>query len=53
MIIKTRQARVGAVIAVVKERHTYTNPALMVLPVIGGSADYLRWLAEQSAPEVE
>ncbi len=39
----------GTVIEAVKARHTYTNPALIVLPILGGSADYLRWLGEETA----
>ncbi len=37
----------------VKARHSYANPALVVLEVLGGSADYLRWLEEQTAAESE
>jgi periplasmic divalent cation tolerance protein len=51
MIIKTLQSQADAVIATVKEHHSYTNPALLVLPVVGGSAEYLRWLSRESAPE--
>jgi periplasmic divalent cation tolerance protein len=53
MIIKTRHSLADAVIAEVKQQHSYSNPALVVLPVIGGSADYLRWLTEETAPEDE
>jgi len=48
MIIKTRKGLVEAVIAAVKEQHPYTNPALLELPVGGGSADYLAWLIEET-----
>lgn len=51
MIIKTRQSLADAVIAEVKRQHSYTNPALLVLPIIGGSADYVRWLGEETTPE--
>jgi periplasmic divalent cation tolerance protein len=44
MIIKTRAGVAGQVIAAVKVRHSYANPALVVLPTIGGSDEYLRWL---------
>jgi periplasmic divalent cation tolerance protein len=30
----------------VKELHTYTVPEIIALPIIKGSADYLRWLKE-------
>jgi periplasmic divalent cation tolerance protein len=49
MIIKTRKELVDAVIAAVKKRHPYTNPALLVIPIEGGSADYLAWLFKETA----
>jgi periplasmic divalent cation tolerance protein len=48
MIIKTRQGAADAVIAAVKERHSYTNPALLVVPVEGGSPDYIAWLLNET-----
>ena len=51
MFIKTREALAATVIEVVKSRHSYTNPALVVLPVIDGSADYLSWLLAETLPE--
>ena len=49
MIVKTRGSLAERVIEVVKARHSYTNPALVVLPILGGSPDYLRWLCEETA----
>ena len=49
MLIKTRAALASQVIAEVRKLHPYTNPALLVLPVSDGSADFLRWIAEQTA----
>jgi len=49
MIIKTRQSLAEPVIAAVKEQHPYTNPALLVVPVEGGSGDYLAWLLKETA----
>lgn len=51
MIIKTRSGLVDAAIKEVKARHSYTNPALMVIPVEGGSADYLGWLMGETTPK--
>ena len=53
MIIKTRAGLALRVMEMVKASHSYANPALLVLPILGGSADYLRWLEEQTAPESE
>lgn len=44
MIIKTRAGLADVAIAAAKARHPYTTPAFVVLPVEGGSADYLNWI---------
>lgn len=49
MIIKTRAALADTVVAEVRTEHPYTNPALVILPIDGGSSDFLRWIAEQTA----
>ena len=49
MIIKTRQSLSGRVIEAAKALHPYTNPALVVLPIIDGSQDYVRWLMDETA----
>ncbi len=49
MIIKTRAELAEAVIAETRKLHPYDNPALVVLPMAGGSADFLRWIADQTA----
>ncbi len=46
--IKTRRALAEAVIAAAKPLHPYTVPCFLILPVEGGSADYLAWLREQT-----
>jgi periplasmic divalent cation tolerance protein len=48
MLIKTRQAAVAKVIAEVRALHSYSNPALVVLPIIEGSSDFLQWIAAQT-----
>ena len=50
MIVKTRASLAQSVIASVKEQHPYTNPALLVLPIVGGAEAYLGWLFEETAP---
>ena len=51
MIIKTRAGLAEAVIEQVSARHSYDNPALLVLPVDGGATEYLNWLRAQTTPE--
>jgi periplasmic divalent cation tolerance protein len=49
MIIKTRAALAGTVVAEARKLHPYSNPAFVVLSIDGGSADFLRWIGEQTA----
>lgn len=49
MIIKTRAGLADTVIAEARKLHPYANPAFVVLPIDGGSADFLRWIGEQTA----
>jgi periplasmic divalent cation tolerance protein len=49
MIIKTRQTLADMVVTEAKRMHPYTNPALIVLPILGGSPDFLGWIAGQTA----
>jgi periplasmic divalent cation tolerance protein len=49
MLIKTRASLAQQAIAEARKLHSYTNPAFLVLPVSGGSEDFMRWIAEQTA----
>ena len=51
MVVKTRRSLAEAAIAAARQRHTYTNPAFLVIPVEGGSPDYLGWLMQETATE--
>lgn len=44
MLIKTRRQLADAVIARIRELHSYEVPEAVVIPVEAGSADYLAWL---------
>jgi periplasmic divalent cation tolerance protein len=44
MFIKTRQAAVSDVIKTVKINHSYSVPEVIVLPITGGSEEYLNWI---------
>jgi periplasmic divalent cation tolerance protein len=48
MIVKTRVSLAEPVAAAVKERHSYTTPAIMVLPVESLDPDYHRWIVEEA-----
>ena len=51
LIAKTTHERSEAVCAVIRELHSYELPECVVLEIAGGSADYLRWIGENSRPE--
>ena len=48
MIIKTRASLAEAVRAEVKALHSYTTPAILVLPITGGEPGYLEWLMRET-----
>lgn len=48
MILKSVAAKVEAVTAKVKELHSYDVPEVIALPIIGGAADYLKWVHEET-----
>lgn len=45
LVIKTRETAVSDVIKTVKRNHIYTVPEIIVLPIVGGSEEYLDWIA--------
>jgi len=49
MIIKTSRTVLDEAMTVAKDLHPYETPALLILPVTGGNADYLKWVADQTA----
>jgi periplasmic divalent cation tolerance protein len=49
MIIKTRMSLADRAIKEARERHPYTNPALLVLAVEGGAPDYINWLMSETS----
>ncbi|HET8920356.1 MAG TPA: divalent-cation tolerance protein CutA [Xanthobacteraceae bacterium] len=48
MIIKTRAALVEPVRATVRQLHSYTTPAILVLPIESVDADYRQWLLTET-----
>lgn len=48
MIIKTRTLLADAVIREVRALHPYENPALLMLPVSGGSQAFLDWIMSET-----
>jgi periplasmic divalent cation tolerance protein len=48
MIIKTRAALARRVVDEARSMHPYDNPALLILPIAGGSEDYLGWISDET-----
>jgi periplasmic divalent cation tolerance protein len=44
LLLKTTKAQEAAVIQRVKALHPYDNPAILTLPVLGGSPEFLAWI---------
>lgn len=49
LIVKTKAARLEAIVGLVKENHSYSVPEVIALPIIGGNRDYLDWLDKEVA----
>jgi periplasmic divalent cation tolerance protein len=49
MLIKTRASLAEKVGAAVKEMHSYTTPAILVLPIESVDQGYLGWLLAETA----
>lgn len=52
MIIKTRASLAKAVERAVKEMHSYTTPAILVLPLESVEPTYLAWLMKETETAV-
>jgi periplasmic divalent cation tolerance protein len=53
LLIKTTSDRVDALWEVLRARHPYDVPEFLVLPVVGGSEEYTRWVEESVGPKKE
>ena len=54
MIVKTRASLAGVVMEEMRKSHPYETPAMIVLPVEGGSGPFLTWvLGQTAAPRLE
>ena len=48
MLVKTRSELGGAVVSALRRSHPYDNPALIELPISGGSEAFLTWISAQA-----
>jgi periplasmic divalent cation tolerance protein len=49
IIVKTTRARVPGLMTRLRELHPYDVPEFIVLPVVGGHEDYLKWVGESTS----
>lgn len=50
LTIKTTSSRQADLIAAIRHLHSYTEPEIIILPIIGASEGYASWLTEQTTP---
>ncbi|HIC98295.1 MAG TPA: divalent-cation tolerance protein CutA [Pyrodictiaceae archaeon] len=48
LVIKTRLELVDKIVEYVKRIHPYQVPEIIILPIIGGYEEYLRWVRENT-----
>lgn len=49
LILKTTAGKVEALVAKVQEIHSYSCPCVVALPIVGGAAPFLEWIAGETA----
>jgi periplasmic divalent cation tolerance protein len=49
IIMKTRQKLLDELIQWIEKEHSYKVPEIIVLPIVGGSGDYLNWIKEETS----
>ena|ERR1039457_703448 len=48
LLIKTTAERFPALEAHIKANHSYETPEIIITPIVGGSAEYLGWISEET-----
>jgi len=51
LVAKTRRDRFAAVELAIRQWHPYEVPEILAVPVLAGSAAYLRWAADETDPD--
>ena len=49
LLLKTRQSVVDPLISRIRQLHSYECPAIVVVPVVGGNAEFLTWVASETS----
>jgi periplasmic divalent cation tolerance protein len=53
LLIKTTAEQVDSLWDLLNDRHPYDVPEFLVVPVIDGSEEYLKWLGQNVGPRAE
>jgi periplasmic divalent cation tolerance protein len=53
LVIKTTPSQVDALWIAIKSSHRYDTPEFIVMPIVGGSEEYVDWVAESVGPRKE
>jgi periplasmic divalent cation tolerance protein len=52
LLLKTQRSVVDALVARIRQLHSYECPAIVVIPILGGNPEFVAWVAsETSAPD--
>ena len=46
LLVKSKAALAGQVMAAIRENHPYEVPEIVHIPIAGGSPEYLKWIGE-------
>lgn len=53
MLLKTRADRTATVSERIKSMHSYSVPCVVALPIQGGNPEFLLWIGQEVADEIE
>lgn len=48
MIVKSRASHAEKITGTIKAAHAYDNPAVLVLPILGGSQPFIDWILTET-----
>jgi periplasmic divalent cation tolerance protein len=48
LIVKTRVELLDELITLVKQNHPYTVQEIIAIPIVGGNADYIKWVDRET-----
>lgn len=49
MVVKSRASHAEKITGAIKAAHAYDNPAVLVLPILGGSQPFIDWMMKETS----